>query len=65
MRTHKWSGVATDGLEHLERWKNAMYEQPGMLKGIKVPIEIDIEKRLKDEEGTKEFIKNAQKMVKK
>ena len=65
VRTHKWSGVATDGLEHLERWKNAMYEQPGMLKGIKVPIEIDIEKRLKDEEGTKEFIKNAQKMVKK
>jgi glutathione S-transferase len=65
VRTHKWSGVTTDGLEHLERWKNAMYEQPGMLKGIKVPIEIDIEKRLKDEEGTKEFIKNAQKMVKK
>ena len=65
IRIHKWSGVETDGLEHLERWKNAMYEQPGMLKGIKVPIEIDIEKRLKDEEGTKEFIKNAQKMVKK
>jgi len=36
-----------------------------MLKGIKVPVEIDIEKRLKDEDRTKEFIKNAQKMVKK
>ena len=65
VRTHKWSGVSTDGLDHLERWKNAMYEQPGMLKGIKVPVEIDIEKRLKDEDRTKEFIKNAQKMVKK
>ena len=65
VRTHKWSGVSTDGLNHLERWKDAMYEQPGMLKGIKVPIEIDIEKRLKDEDKTKEFIKNAQKMVKK
>ena len=42
-----------------------MYEQPGMLKGIKVPIEINIDKRLNDEEKTKAFIKNAQKMVKK
>ena len=65
VRTHKWSGVSIDGLNHLERWKDAMYEQPGMLKGIKVPVEIDIEKRLKDEDRTKEFIKNAQKMVKK
>ena len=65
VRTHKWSGVSMDGLNHLERWKDAMYEQPGMLKGIKVPVEIDIEKRLKDEDRTKEFIKNAQKMVKK
>ena len=65
VRTHKWSGVSIDGLNHLERWKDAMYEQPGMLKGIKIPIEIDIEKRLKDEDKTKEFIKNAQKMVKK
>lgn len=65
VRTHKWSGVSIDGLDNLQRWKDAMYEQPGMLKGIKIPIEIDIEKRLKDEDKTKEFIKNAQKMVKK
>ena len=62
---YKRQGVSTDGLEHLERWKNAMYEQPGMLKGIKVPIEINIDKRLNDEEQTKAFIKNAQKMVNK
>ena len=65
VRTHKWSGVSTDGLENLERWKDAMYQQPGMLEGIKVPIEIKIDKNLDDEEKTKEFIKNAQKMVKK
>ena len=65
VRTHKWSGVSTDGLENLERWKDAMYEKPGMLEGIKVPIEIKIDKNLDDEEKTKEFIKNAQKMVKK
>ncbi len=65
VRTHKWSGVSIDGLENLDRWKNAMYDQPGMLKGIKVPVEIDMEKNLKDKDKTKEFIKNAQKMVKK
>ena len=65
VRTHKWSGVSIDGLENLDRWKNSMYDQPGMLKGIKVPVEIDMEKNLKDKDKTKEFIKNAQKMVKK
>ena len=65
VRTHKWSGVSTDGLNHLERWKNAMYEQPGMLKGIKVPVDLNIDKRLNDKKKTEEFIKNAQRMVKK
>ena len=40
-------------------------EQPGMLEGIKVPVEIKLNENLDDEEKTKEFIKNAQKMVKK
>ena len=65
VRTYKWSGVNVEGLDNLMSWSKRMYEQPGMLKGIKVPVEIDIEKRLKDEDKTKEFIKNAQKMVKK
>ena len=63
VRTHNWSGVSIEGLEHLDNWKNKMYEQPGMLKGIKVPI--DRESILKNDEDKKEFIKNAQKMVKK
>ena len=63
VRTHNWSGVSMEGLEHLDNWKNKMYEQPGMLKGIKVPV--DRESILKNDEDKKEFIKNAQKMVKK
>ena len=63
VRTHNWSGVSIEGLEHLDNWKNKMYEQPGMLKGIKVPV--DRESILKNDEDKKEFIKNAQKMVKK
>jgi len=63
VRTHNWSGVSMNGLKHLDSWKNKMYEQPGMLKGIKVPV--DRESILKNDEDKKEFIKNAQKMVKK
>ena len=40
-----------------------MYEQPGMIKGTKVPV--NRESILKNKEDEKEFIKNAQKMVKK
>ena len=52
-----------DGLDHLERWRKAMYEQPGMLEGIAVPVKI--EKLLDNDEKMKEFTKNAEKMVKK
>ena len=61
VRTHKWSGISTDGLENLESWKNAMYEQPGMQAGIKVPVKV--EKLLKSEKDTKAFAKDAAKMV--
>ena len=63
VRTHNWSGVSIEGLTHIDNWKNKMYEQPGMLKGIKVPI--DRESILKNDKDKKEFIKHAQKMVKK
>ena len=63
VRTHKWSGISTDGLENLERWKNAIYEQPGMQAGIKVPVKV--ENLLKSEKDTKAFAKDAAKMVQK
>ena len=63
VRTHNWSGVSLDGLDHLERWKNAMYEQPGMKKGIKVPL--PVENLLKDKNKQDEFIKNSSKIIKK
>ena len=40
-----------------------MYDQPGMKKGIKVPV--DVENLLKDADKAKEFAKDAEKMVKK
>ena len=63
VRTHKWSGINVEGLDNLDRWIRAIYEQPGMVKGIEVPVKI--ESMLDDEEKAKEFVKNAEKMVKK
>jgi len=61
VRTHNWSGVDTEGLEHLQRWVNAIYERPAALQGIKVPV--DMSEVLKDEKGAGNFAKNARKMV--
>jgi len=61
VRTHKWSGINTEGLDHLMRWVNAIYERPAALKGIKVPV--DREELLKDDKDAKQFAKNARKLV--
>jgi GST-like protein len=61
VRTHKWSGVSVDGLEHLQRWINAMYGRPACLRGIEVPFKV--RNLLEDEKGAEAFAKSAQSMV--
>ena len=63
VRTYKWSGISIEGLNNLERWMKAMYDQPGMSKGLEVPIKM--ERLLDDDKKANEFAKNAEKMVKK
>ena len=63
VRTYKWSGISIEGLNNLERWVKAMYDQPGMSKGLEVPIKM--ERLLDDDKKANEFAKNAEKMVKK
>ena len=63
VRTHNWSGVSIEGLHNLDRWKNDMYNKPGMKEGIKVPVKVD--NLLKDKKKAAEFAKNSSKIVKK
>ncbi len=63
VRTHKWSGVSIDGLDHLGRWLNTMGEQPGMQKGIEVPFSLD--NLLEDKDAQKKFTDNANKLLQK
>ena len=63
VRTHRWSGVSTDGLDDLKLWIDRIYEQPGMLKGLEVPIKV--ENLLKDKKKAEEFAKGGGSIVQK
>ena len=36
-RTHRWSGVTTEDLDHLNRWLGAMEARPACQRGVRVP----------------------------
>jgi GST-like protein len=58
VRTHRWSGVSVEGLDHLQRWLDAINARPACRRGVEVPIKLPV---LEDDtEGAKEFAKNAQ-----
>ena len=63
VRTHRWSGVSTDGLDDLKLWMDRIYEQPGMLKGLEVPVKV--ENLLKDKKKAEEFAKGGGAIVQK
>ena len=61
VRTYKWSGVSMDGLEHLQRWNDAMYLRPACKKGIEVPFKLP--NLGEDKEASDAFIKGARTIV--
>ena len=63
VRTHSWSGVSVDGLDHLQRWLGAIAARPGAQRGITVPE--DVSKRMEGdkEEAARKFSEAARKMV--
>lgn len=40
VRTHGWSGVSIDGLDHLSRWIDAIAARPAVQRGVAVPEDI-------------------------
>ena len=57
VRTHKWSGVSVDGLEHLQRWMTEIAERPACQRGVAVPFPLP--NLTGDEQGAEEFAKGA------
>ena len=62
VRTHKWSGVSVEGLEHLQRWMGRMAERPGCQRGIEVPFRMP---DLTDDASAEVFAKGAQAILQK
>jgi GST-like protein len=60
VRTHKWSGVALDGLPNLERWVAQLAARPACQRGIEVPPR---PARIEDGKGAERFVEEARKMV--
>ena len=54
VRTHRWSGIKTDGLDGLQRWMKIMEERPACKRGVAVPVDIlELMKNKKSEKDLK------------
>ncbi len=54
VRTHRWSGIKTDGLDGLQRWMKMMEERPACKRGVAVPVDIlELMKNKKSEKDLK------------
>jgi GSH-dependent disulfide-bond oxidoreductase len=62
VRTHKWSGVSVDGLEHLQRWMTQMAARPACQRGIDVPFHMP---DLSDSSAADDFAKSAETLLQK
>lgn len=65
VRTHRWSGIRTDGLVHLDRWMGQMAERPACQKGIEVPVKLPDLTNLDNSKEADDFAKNARNIVSK
>ncbi len=63
IRIHGWSGVPTEGLEHLEKWMAVIEARPGAQRGLAVPVPLTALDTEPDEEQAKAITESARKML--
>lgn len=63
VRSYKWSGISIEGLDHLSRWIDAMYQRPAVRKGKDVPVKVDNLLNGDNQQAADEFIKGARNIV--
>ncbi len=63
VRTHKWSGVSVEGLEHLQRWMGQMAARPACQRGVAVPFKVPDLTEAQDSEATREFVRSGQSIL--
>jgi len=62
VRTHRWSGVETDGLPHLQRWIRQIRSRPAVQRGIERPPS-NVLDRADSQEKVEQFAAEARKML--
>jgi glutathione S-transferase len=62
VRTHRWSGVPIDGLDHLQHWMEAIADRPAAKRGVAVPPKPDTLSEPTEEE-TRRMVENVRKML--
>lgn len=63
VRTHGWSGVSIDGLDHLKRWLGAIAARPAAQRGITVPEDVSERMKGDKEDAARKFSEAARNMV--
>jgi glutathione S-transferase len=53
VRGYKWSGVDITGLEHLQRWLEAIAQRPAVQRGKDVPEPVDLDEMLRKADEAK------------
>jgi glutathione S-transferase/GST-like protein len=62
VRTHRWSGVELDDLQHLKRWRDQVRARPAVQRGILQPAS-SMDARLDNAEQARQFAEGARKML--
>jgi glutathione S-transferase len=55
---YKWSGVEIGGLDHLERWLDAIAARPAVQRGKDVPEHVDFEEMLRKADEASAKVQN-------
>ena len=64
VRTHPWSGVAIDGLDHLARWIEAIAKRPACQKGVEVPFSLKrLSERDEDSSAAEKLKQQGQNLI--
>ncbi|TMA69039.1 MAG: glutathione S-transferase [Deltaproteobacteria bacterium] len=63
VRTHKWSGVSVDGLDHLQRWMGQMTARPACQRGVDVPFPLPDLTSIAESDAAADFAKGAQTLL--
>ena len=62
VRTHRWSGISIDGLEHLRRWRDAIRARPAVQRGLERPAaKVDLTRD--GDDAAERFSREARSMV--